>query len=222
MATSFTSRFTADTRTYLMKTLHYWLPVAVQKHIYNKYYLSVLCLYCGEVEVSNHVFSCVVDDSACYQVLEFCMSSWKVLSGLSFPFLCVLQMLLTCALDFLVSSAFYKGFVFNEWLRKAISVFYNPKVAGVKIANFVCSICLAFRNNVWLVHANHYTFMEKNNLISVDGSIFILVFGLALEFSAGVIKLLGIAEAFGVHFGFHKSCLFFLGINNSVSVIISA
>ncbi|KAG9285566.1 hypothetical protein G9A89_006554 [Geosiphon pyriformis] len=64
MATGFISRLTADTHTYLMKTLHYQLPVAVQKHIYDKYYTSVLCLYCGEVEISDHVFSCAVDDSA--------------------------------------------------------------------------------------------------------------------------------------------------------------
>ncbi|KAG9298878.1 hypothetical protein G9A89_015899 [Geosiphon pyriformis] len=146
----------------------------------------------------DYVFSCVVDDSAYHQMLS------------------------TCALDFPVLSALYKGFVFNDWLRKAISVFHNPKIAGVKIVDFVHSICLAFRNDVWLVCAKHCVFMKKNGLISVDGLISISVSGLASGFSAGVIKLLGIAEAFGVCFGFHKSCLFFLGINDLVSVNISA
>ncbi|KAG9292868.1 hypothetical protein G9A89_016230 [Geosiphon pyriformis] len=90
MATGFTSRLTADTRTYFMKALHCQLSVAVQKHIYNKYYSSVLCLYCGEVE--------------------------RVLSGFSLPSLDVLQLLSTCALDFSVSSALFKSFVFNGWL----------------------------------------------------------------------------------------------------------
>ncbi|KAG9307162.1 hypothetical protein G9A89_016990 [Geosiphon pyriformis] len=202
MATGFTSRLTADTRTYLIKAF-------------------VLCLYCDEVEVSNHVFSCVVDDSARCQVLESCMSSWRVLSGLSLPFLGVLQLLSICALNFPVFSALYKSFVFNKWLREAISIFHDPKVASIKISDFVRSICFAFRNDIWLVCAKYHAFMEKNGLIPVDGSISILVSGLVLVLSAGVIKLLGIAEAFGVHFGFHKSCLFFSGIDDPVSVNIS-
>ncbi|KAG9289736.1 hypothetical protein G9A89_014471 [Geosiphon pyriformis] len=75
MTTGFTSRLTANTQTYLMKTLYCQFPVAVWKHIYNKCYLSVLCLYCGKMEVSNHVFFCVVNDSARCQVLESCMFS---------------------------------------------------------------------------------------------------------------------------------------------------
>ncbi|KAG9291673.1 hypothetical protein G9A89_022092 [Geosiphon pyriformis] len=74
MATGFTSRLTANTHTYLMKALYCWLPVTIQKCIYDKCYPSVLCLYCGEVEVSNHVFSYVADDLADdlahHQVLE--------------------------------------------------------------------------------------------------------------------------------------------------------
>ncbi|KAG9293913.1 hypothetical protein G9A89_019251 [Geosiphon pyriformis] len=90
MATGFTSRCTANIRTYFMKALHCRLPVAVRKRVYDKYYPSVLCLYCGKVEVSNHVFSCVINDAARRQVLEFCMSSWKVLFGLSLSASCVL------------------------------------------------------------------------------------------------------------------------------------
>ncbi|KAG9291034.1 hypothetical protein G9A89_012906 [Geosiphon pyriformis] len=170
------------------RTLHCWLPMAVRKRIYDKYYPSVLCLYCGEMKVSNHVFFCVVDDSACYQVLE--SSAVNLCFGLS------------------GSSTLYKGFVFNEWLREAISVFHDPKVAGVKIADFVRSICLAFRNDIWLVCAKHHAFMKKNGLIPVDGLISISVSGLVL--------------AFGIHFGFCKSCAFFSGIDDLVSVNINA
>ncbi|KAG9292121.1 hypothetical protein G9A89_005265 [Geosiphon pyriformis] len=201
MAIGFTSRLIADTQTYFMK------------HIYNKCYPSVLCLYCEKVEVSNHVFSCVVDDSAHCQ---------RALSGLFLLSLGVLQLMSICVLDFLVFSALYKGFVFNRWLQEAIFVFHDPKVVGVKIADFVHSICLAFRNNVWLIRTKHHVFMEKNGLISVDDSISISISGLVSGFSIGVIKLLGIAEAFGVHFGFCKSCVFFLGISDPVSVNISA
>ncbi|KAG9295246.1 hypothetical protein G9A89_000069 [Geosiphon pyriformis] len=203
MATDFTSRRTVDIHTYLMKALHHWLPMAVRKCIYNRCYPSVLCLYCGEVEV-----------------LESCMSSWKTLSGLALSSSSVLQLLLTCASDFLVFSALYKGFVFKGWIQKAVSIFHNPKVAGIKIADFVCSFCVAFRNNIWLVHAKHHTYMKRNGLISMDDSISVSVSGLVSRFLGGVVKLLGIVEVFGIRFGFHKSCSFFLSINDPVSVNI--
>ncbi|KAG9292227.1 hypothetical protein G9A89_023947 [Geosiphon pyriformis] len=194
-------------------TLHCRLPVAVWRHIYNKCYPSVLCLYCGKVEVSDHVFSCVIDDLACHQVLESCMSFWKLLSGLSLFSSVVLQFMSTCAPDLLVFSALYKGF-------EAVTVFHDPKIAGVKITDFVCFIYSAFRNNIWLVCAKHCAFMEKNGLISADGSFIIPVSGLVSRFSAGVVKLLGITEAFGILFGFCKFCLFFSGIDDLVSVNI--
>ncbi|KAG9307309.1 hypothetical protein G9A89_017137 [Geosiphon pyriformis] len=188
MVAGFTSRLTADTRTYLIKTLHHQLPVAVWKCIYNKCYPSVLCLYCGEVEVSDHVFSCVADDLACCQFMS------------------------TCALDLLVFSALYKGF--------AVTVFHDPKVAGVKITDFMCFLCSAFRNNIWLVHTKYHAFMKKNGLIPADRSIPIPVFGSVLRLLPGVVKLLGVTEAFGVFFGFRKSCSFFSDIGNMVSVNI--
>ncbi|KAG9288444.1 hypothetical protein G9A89_015650 [Geosiphon pyriformis] len=213
MATGFTSRHTADICTYLMKALHRRLPVAVQKRIYDKCYSSVLCLYCGEVEVSDHVFSCIIDDAACRQVLESCMSFWMVLSGLSFSSSSILQLLSTCALDFLVFSALCKNF-------EAVSIFCDPKIAGIKTADFVHSICVAFRDDIWLVHAKHHAYMEKNDLILVDGSVPISLSGLASRFSDDMVKLLGVTEAFGVRFGFRKSCSFFSDIGNPVLVNI--
>ncbi|KAG9298234.1 hypothetical protein G9A89_002722 [Geosiphon pyriformis] len=168
MTTSFTSKLSAGIHTYFMKALHYWLPVAVQKRLYNRHYPGVLCLYCGEVETSDHL-------------LSFCVS------------------------DFSVFMALYKSFVFNDWFREAVSVFHNPKVAGLKVVKFVRSLA----------------YMEKANLILLDGSVLVTVSDLTLGFSAGVVKLLGITEVLGVHFGFHKSCLFFLDINDSVSVHIT-
>ncbi|KAG9303862.1 hypothetical protein G9A89_005772 [Geosiphon pyriformis] len=220
MATGFTSRLTADTRTYLMKALYCWLSMAVWKHIYNKCYPSVLCLYCGKVKVSDHVFSYVADDSAHCQVLESCMSSWRSLSGLSFFSLVVLQFMSICASDLLVSLALYKSFVFNGWLQETVTVFHNSKVTGVKITDFMCSLCSAFRNNIWLVCTKYCAFMEKNGLIPADKSISIPVFGLVLRLSPGVVKLLGVTEAFGILFGFRKSCSFFSDIGNIVSVNI--
>ncbi|KAG9298216.1 hypothetical protein G9A89_002704 [Geosiphon pyriformis] len=57
------SRFflTAGFQMYFMKTLHHCLLVAVYKCLYNRSYPSVICLFCGDVEVSDHVFSCPFD-----------------------------------------------------------------------------------------------------------------------------------------------------------------
>ncbi|KAG9284464.1 hypothetical protein G9A89_014068 [Geosiphon pyriformis] len=164
-----------------------WLHSSL--HLYNKCYPSVLCLYCDNVEVSDYVFFCK-----------------KAFSGFSYSFLSVLQLLLSCVSDFSVSMALYKSFVFNSWFHKAVSIFHNPKVAGLKVVKFVYFLGLTFRNNA--------------RLILLNGLALVLVSGLALDFSAGMIKLLSITKAFGIHFGFHKSCLFFLNIGDLVLVYI--
>ncbi|KAG9287466.1 hypothetical protein G9A89_023838 [Geosiphon pyriformis] len=61
MAASFTSKQTAGLHMYFIKALHHRLPVAVHKCLYDRSYPSVVCLYCGCVKVSNHVFSCDSD-----------------------------------------------------------------------------------------------------------------------------------------------------------------
>ncbi|KAG9294039.1 hypothetical protein G9A89_021207 [Geosiphon pyriformis] len=198
----FTSRPLANAHTYFMKTLHYWLPVSVWKCFYNRSYPSVLCLYCGNVEALNHVFFC---------------SFWFFHFSLG-----ILQLLSLCVFDSFLFMALYKSFVFNDWFCEVVTIFHDPKVANLKIVKFVHSLSLAFRSDIWSVCVKHYAYIEKNELISLDGLVFISVSGLASGLSAKVVKLLGIADSFGVHFGFHKSCLFFLGISDLVSVYIAA
>ncbi|KAG9286496.1 hypothetical protein G9A89_014662 [Geosiphon pyriformis] len=203
MATSFTSRILANACSYFMKALHHRLPVAVQKWLYNRLYPSVLCLYCGDMEVSDHVFSCEIDNSAQCQLLDSHMNIWKTLSGSSVSSSCLLQLLLSCVLGSSVSMALHKSFVFDNWFCEAVSIFHSPKVACLKVIDFAHSL-------------------EKHGLIPLDGSSPTLVFGLTLRLFTGVIDLLGIDEAFGVHFGFCKFCMFFSGIGNLVSVYIAA
>ncbi|KAG9288826.1 hypothetical protein G9A89_001150 [Geosiphon pyriformis] len=158
-----------------------------------------------------------------------CVAEWflladggivSVLSGLSLPSSNILQMLSTCASDFLVFSALCKSFVFKGWLQEAVSIFHDLRVAGIKIADFVRSIYVIFRNDIWLVCAKHCAYMEKNGLILMDDSAPVSVYGLASRFLNSVVKLLGVTEAFGIHFGFRKSCSFFSDIGNLVSVNI--
>ncbi|KAG9287460.1 hypothetical protein G9A89_023832 [Geosiphon pyriformis] len=221
MATSSTSRPLANAHTYFMKALYHWLPVAVRKHLYNIYYPSVLCLYCGDVESSDHVFFCKVDNSACSQILNSHVAFWKALTGLLLFLSVVMQLLSSCASDSPVFMALYKSFVFNDWFCKAVSAFRDPKIAELEMVKFVHSLSLAFRDGVWLVCAKHRAYMEKTKLIPSDGSTPVSVSGLVSGFSAGVVKLLGITETMGVRFGFCKPCLFFSGIGSSVSVCIS-
>ncbi|KAG9307491.1 hypothetical protein G9A89_017321 [Geosiphon pyriformis] len=193
MATGHTSKPTADACSFFMKALHYWLPVAVHKCLYNRRYPS---LYCGEVETSDYAFSCKIDDSVCLQILNTCLKSWRVLSGLSLSSFCVLQLLSSCVFD--------------------------VSVASSNIVEFVRSLSFAFRNDIWLVWIKHHAFIEKNNLILLDGSVPILVLGSASRLSAGIIRLLSMTEALGICFGFCKQCFFFSGVSDSVSVHIVA
>ncbi|KAG9300166.1 hypothetical protein G9A89_010576 [Geosiphon pyriformis] len=220
MATGFTSEFSANACSYFIKALHHQLPVAVQKCFYNRLYLSVLCLYYGNMEALNHVFSYKIDDSVQCQLLKSYVDSWKAISGFFYSSSDILQMLFSCVFNSSLVMAFYKDFVFNDWFHKAVTIFHNLKVAGLEIIKFVYSLSLDFRSNVWSVRAKYHAYMEKNELISLDSLVLISVSGLASELSVGVIKLLGTANAFNVHFGFCKSCLFFSDISNSVSVHI--
>ncbi|KAG9300576.1 hypothetical protein G9A89_000757 [Geosiphon pyriformis] len=195
----------------LSKALHHWLPVVIRKCLYNRLYPSVLCLYYGDVEASDHVFSYKIDDFVRCQLLESHVDSWKAVFGFSHSSLDILQLLSLCVFNSFLSIALYKGFIFKDWFHKVVTIFHNPKVVGLEIVKFVHS----------LICAKHCAYMEKNVLISLDGSVLVLVSGLVLGLSTGVVKLLGITNVFGVCFGFHKSCLFFSGISNSVSVYIA-
>ncbi|KAG9303821.1 hypothetical protein G9A89_018718 [Geosiphon pyriformis] len=209
MATGFTSLSLANACMYFIKALHHCLPIAVQKCHYSKLYPSVLCLYCGDMEILDHVFSCRIDKSA------------HSLFGLAYLFSCVLQLLLFCISDSFVSIALFKGFVFDGWFHKAVSIFHDLKITDMEVVKFVHSLSMAFRNNIWLVYTKYCAYIKKNGLIFIDGLVLISVSGLASGFSAGVLKLLGIADAFGIHFGFCKFCLFFSGISGLMSVYIA-
>ncbi|KAG9290374.1 hypothetical protein G9A89_007105 [Geosiphon pyriformis] len=150
LAAGFTSAHIAGLRTYFMKALHHHFLVAVHKCLYNRGYLSVICLFCGNVEISDHVFSCPFDAASCTQLVEVYAFVWEAL------------------------------------------------------------------------HAKHQAVMEKGGMILCNSSVLVLISGLLSVLLASVVRLLGIADAFGMGFGFCKSCLFFADISNVVSVHISA
>ncbi|KAG9301356.1 hypothetical protein G9A89_018028 [Geosiphon pyriformis] len=161
MAAGFTSIQTAGLHMYFMKALHHRLPVAVHKRFYDRSYPSVVCLFCGSVEVSDHVFFCDSDFANC---------------------------------DWLL------GFVFNDWFFEVVSVFGDLKLTGAKIVDFVRNFCLAFKDEVWLVHVKHCAFMEKHGLIPRDGSVPVSISGLSSLYLAGVVRLLGIDDSLSIRF----------------------
>ncbi|KAG9285754.1 hypothetical protein G9A89_013179 [Geosiphon pyriformis] len=192
-----------------------WLRSSLVWHLdshmclYDKGYPSVVCLFCGKVEVSDHVFFCSSDTDSHTGLLDTYAAVWKVCSGLSRSFSCISH------------TALCKGFVFSDWYCKSVSVYKNPKVAVVNVVNFVRKFCLAFHDNIWLVHVKHRAIMKKNKLIPHDGSISVAVSGFSMWLSAGMIRLLNVADALGISFGYHKHCLFYAGVGNMASVHIS-
>ncbi|KAG9297802.1 hypothetical protein G9A89_000107 [Geosiphon pyriformis] len=208
MATGSTNIWTAGFYTYFIKALYYCLLVAVQKHLYDRGYLSVVCLFCGEVEVSDHIFFCSSNTDSHAGLLDTYTVAWELLS--------------TCISDVTVSTILCKGFVFGDWYYKSVSVYKDPKVAVVNVVNFVHEFCLVFYNNIWLVCVKHQAIMEKNKLISCDSSILVTVSGFSTWLLAGIIRLLGIDDVLGISFGYHKRCLFYAGIGDMASIHISA
>ncbi|KAG9303973.1 hypothetical protein G9A89_005883 [Geosiphon pyriformis] len=199
MAAGFTSKWTAGFWTYFIKALHYRLPVAMY-----------------------HVFSCSFDANSHAQLLDTHAAVWGVCSGLAHSFSGVSQLMSTCVSDISVSTALCKGFVFKDWFRESVSVFKDSRIVGQNIVAFVREFSLAFWEDIWLVRAKHCAFMEKNRLILCDGSVSVSISGLSLGLSSGVTWLLSVAEAIGIGFGFRKSCLFFSGIGDEISVHIGA
>ncbi|KAG9295134.1 hypothetical protein G9A89_006115 [Geosiphon pyriformis] len=220
MAANFMSKHTAGTRSYFMKALHHQLPVVIHKHLYNKCYSSVVCLFCGDVEVSDHVFICISNMAVRAHLLNSHAVIWKSFSGLAWSSLCIIQLMSPGASNGVVFTTLCKGVVFNSWFLETVSIFGDSKIAGRLVVDFVWNFCLAFRDEVWLVHAKHRTLMKKNGLIPKDSSMPVFVSGLSTTFSAGVVKLLGISEAFSVSSGLCKACLFFFGIGNLAFVHI--
>ncbi|KAG9286594.1 hypothetical protein G9A89_005362 [Geosiphon pyriformis] len=222
MGTGFTSIRMAGFRTYFMKALHHRLLVVVQKRLYDKSYPSVVCLFCGEIKVSDHVFSCFSDTNNYTNLLDTYAAAWKMHSGLSRSSSCILQLLSTCISDVTVSMTMCKGFVFGDWYHKSVSVYKDPKVAVVNVVNFVHEFCLVFYDNIWLVYVKHQAIMEKNKLIPHDGSIPVAVTGFSMQLSAEVIRLLGVVDVLSISFRYRKCCLFYADISDMASVHISA
>ncbi|KAG9298254.1 hypothetical protein G9A89_002742 [Geosiphon pyriformis] len=213
MAASFTSKSMVSLHFYFLKALYYHLPVAVQKHLYSKVYLSVLCLYCGEVKSFDHFFVCTFDSDACKSILKSHLAKWQSVSGLGLHLSHVSQVLSLCISDNVLYTTMGK-------VQKTLSILGNTKVVRRFIVDFVRELGAAHYLDIWVIRAKYRALMEKSSLILFDGFVYSVTHSLSCMFSAGVIRLLGISKAVGVCFGFCKHSCFFSGINGVISVLI--
>ncbi|KAG9293010.1 hypothetical protein G9A89_016372 [Geosiphon pyriformis] len=81
----------------------------MHKWLYDKHYPSVVCLFCGDVEVSDHVFSCSFDANGRAQLLDAHAAVWGVCFSLDHSSSDVSQLMSTCVFDISVSTALCKG-----------------------------------------------------------------------------------------------------------------
>ncbi|KAG9291853.1 hypothetical protein G9A89_012138 [Geosiphon pyriformis] len=208
MLAKFTGQKTLNLCLYLMKAVHRCLLIAVQKKLYNKGYPGVLCLLCGEVEFSDHVFTCLWD----------VVIHNKVLVKASAP---VLQTLFACSLNIGLYFIMCKGFMLNKWCEEAWGVFENKKQAIGKVVSFVRFVADLHYVKAWLVRSEHRVRMEKAGLVA-DGKIVSGLFrDVSSILSGRMVRMLGVVDSFTVSFGCHLPCCFFSGLGGVVSVNIA-
>ncbi|KAG9291040.1 hypothetical protein G9A89_012912 [Geosiphon pyriformis] len=171
------------------------------------YFLKALYHYLP-VAVSDHFFVCTFDFDAHKNILMSYLAKWYCVSGLNSPLSRILQVLSLCVSDNVL------------YTTEAMSILDDAKTVRKFIVDFVWELGAAYHIDIWLVKAKYKALMEKNSLIPLDGSVYSVTYGLSCMFSAGVIRLFGIAEALGVCFGFCKHCCFFSGVDSMISVQI--
>ncbi|KAG9303965.1 hypothetical protein G9A89_005875 [Geosiphon pyriformis] len=138
MLFGFTSRKSANLCTYLMKAVYKRLLVAVRKRLYNRSYPGVLCLLCGEVEFSDHVFACSDNSGLRRNILVEAVEKWISLSGISSSSLsAILFLLLLCSLGVSLYIAMCKGFVIRNWYAKAVLVFEGKEKATQTLVEYI-------------------------------------------------------------------------------------
>ncbi|KAG9306084.1 hypothetical protein G9A89_015988 [Geosiphon pyriformis] len=222
MLSEFTSKKLANLCTYLMKTVYKWLPITVRKNLYKKSYPGVLCLMCGEMKLSDHVFTCSGNFGLCKDILVKATKKWLSMSGLSsLSASAILLLFLSCSLDVSLYMAVCKGFVIGNWYAEAVLVFERKKEAVPVLVKFIRFVVELYHDKIWAIRAKHRVNMEKTGLIGNNGLISGLSGSVVSRLSAGVVHMLSVIEFFAVRFGRRKLCQFFSGLDNGAFVSIS-
>ncbi|KAG9285531.1 hypothetical protein G9A89_006519 [Geosiphon pyriformis] len=181
-----------------MKAVHFKLPVAVQKRLYNKDYPGVACLFCGDMELSDHGFTCVKDASVWLDILGDFGGLWKTLMG---------------------SDLLLPSFVF--WMDEAIASLSDKKKVAFVVMDFIHHLAESHRTNLWLFRTKFRSDMERSGLIG-DDVVVTSAFGVGvLLLSASTVCLTGVLDSLDVGFSFRDRFLFLSGAVHRVNVSIS-
>ncbi|KAG9287731.1 hypothetical protein G9A89_004134 [Geosiphon pyriformis] len=190
--------------------------------LYNKDYPNVLCLFCGDMELPNHGFTCVKNAFVWSDILGDFDGLWKTLMdpNLLLPSF-VLQDLSLKVSDVGLYLVFCKGFVLKSWMDEAIASFSDKKKAVFVVVDFICHLTKSYRINLWLFRTKFRSDMERSGLI---GNVVVVAgaFGVgALPLSAGMVRLTGVLDSLNISFGFRNRFLFLSGAVHRISVSIS-
>ncbi|KAG9284467.1 hypothetical protein G9A89_014071 [Geosiphon pyriformis] len=217
----FTSRKSANLCMYLMKAVYKWLPVVVRKRLYNRGYSSVLCLLCGEMEFSDHVFACSSNFGLCRDILVKAIEKWMLMSGLSSSSLsAILLSLLLCSLDVRLYMAICKDFVMKDWYAEAVLVFERKKKATQTLVEYIRFVVELQHTQIWTFRTKHRVEIEKADLAG-DNSVVSDLFSCVVSMlSAGVVHMFGVIEFFAIRFERRKLCHFFSGLGGDAFVTI--
>ncbi|KAG9296155.1 hypothetical protein G9A89_014747 [Geosiphon pyriformis] len=244
----YTSTVSATLWSYFIKVLYHCLPMAIRKKKYNLNYLNIACIQYGLVKDSDHVFSCICDVNVWDTLLSDATLEWNELLGTFVNKNAVANLLLETASSIDLFTALAKSFVLKSWMVDTLGHLNADSSEGALIVNFIYHFAENYRSAIWLPAAKLKSYYEKYNFLPCDGSSISLVSDLSSLWSAGTIRdfrfRLGIYVCFGLYlcltrsdfgflcdvpvvknldiFGFRKSCLFFSGIEDMVSVHIDA
>ncbi|KAG9295429.1 hypothetical protein G9A89_013458 [Geosiphon pyriformis] len=143
MAVGFISKLSAGLYMYFMKALYYQLPVAVR---------NVLCLFCSDVEVFDHVFSCKIDFPSHCQLLNTYAAFWELISSLLYSSFCVFQLLLSCTSNVFVFTKWCLSFMILNLQVEELWILCMLLASASRIVSgwFIYSQQLGLNNNYFL------------------------------------------------------------------------
>ncbi|KAG9303820.1 hypothetical protein G9A89_018717 [Geosiphon pyriformis] len=113
-----------------------------------------------------------------------------------------------------------KGFMSEDWLAEAKASFVNTKLAMSNLVEFVWSMVVGHRKQIWVPNSKLQAEIEYCKSLCADGSLCNIIQGLFAKVSGGVVYLLGIKKGHMTNFGLSISHLFFAGVAGEVTVNI--
>ncbi|KAG9291582.1 hypothetical protein G9A89_022001 [Geosiphon pyriformis] len=177
----YTSTASVTLQSYFMKALHYYLPVAKKKKMYNPNYPSVFCIQCGLVEDFDHVFSCSRDVNVRNILLSDATLECNVLLGAFVNGNAIADLLNKAASSINLFTVLVKSFVLKSWVVNIVDHLDADSDGGVLVVNFICHFAESYRSAIWLSVAKLRVYYEKYNLLLHDELSISLVSGLSFS-----------------------------------------